>query len=442
MVKLSEHFTYKNLLRFTLPSILMLIFTSVYGVADGFFVSNFVGKEAFTAVNFIMPVLMILGGIGFLFGTGGSALVAKIMGEGDYKKANAVFSFIIYVSIICGFALSIVGIAFLPQIASWLGAEGELLSNCVLYGRIILSALPAYILQFEFQCLFATAEKPKLGLYITLASGITNFILDAIFIALLNWGLVGAALATAIGQFIGGILPVIYFAKKNSSLLKLTKPEFDFKALLQTIYNGASELLGNISMSVISILYNIQLLKYAGEDGVAAYGVLMYLGYVFLSVFIGYSIGIAPVISYHYGAESYKEVKSLLKKNLIIITAASIIMFVLAELLANPISKLFVGYDRGLFELTKRAFFFYSFTFLVSGYSIMGSSFYTALNNGFLSALISFLRTLVFQIIAVFTLPLIWKVDGVWLSVVAAEFLSAIITFILLISTRNRFHYN
>lgn len=441
MIQLSDHFTYKRLLRFTFPSIIMLIFTSVYGVVDGFFVSNFVGKTSFTAVNFIMPFLMILGCVGFLFGTGGGALIAKTIGEGEREKANQVFSMLIYLSIVLGAALAVFGIVFVRPVAAALGAEGQLLEDSVVYSRVILIAVPAYVLQYEFQCLFATAEVPQLGLYITIAAGLTNMVLDAVFVALFSWGLVGAALATAMGQCVGGIVPLIYFGRPNQSLLRLTKARFDGAALLKTVTNGSSELMTNISSSIVSMLYNIQLLKYAGEDGVAAYGVLMYVNLVFLAMFIGYSVGTAPIISYNYGAKNHEELKGLRRKSLVVIAAFAVLMFVAAELLATPVAAIFVGYDQGLMDMTQRAFVIFSFSFLFSGFGIFGSSFFTALNNGFISALIAFLRTLVFQVAAVLIFPLIWQLDGIWFSIVAAEMITLVIVFLLMVGNRKKYQY-
>ena len=400
-IQLSEHFTYRKLLRFTLPSIIMMIFTSVYGVVDGFFVSNFVGKTPFAAVNFIMPFLMILGAVGFMFGAGGSALISKTMGQGDPDSAKRLFSLFVYVSAACGVAIAIAGFVFIRPIAVFLGAQGAMLEDCVVYGRINLLALPAYILQFEFQSFFAAAEKPRLGLAVTVASGVTNMVLDALFIAVFSWGIPGAAAATAVSQYVGGIVPLFYFGRPNSSLLQLTKTKFDGKALLKACTNGSSELMSNISMSIVGMLYNVQLVKYAGEDGIAAYGVIMYVNLIFLSAFIGYSIGAAPIIGYHYGAKNHSELKSLLKKSLVVIAAFSAIMFAAAEVLAKPLSLIFVGYDQGLLNLTLRGFIIYSFSFLFAGISIYGSAFFTSLNNGLISALISFLRTLVFQAAAV-----------------------------------------
>lgn len=440
-IQLSDHFTYKKLLRFTLPSVVMIIFTSIYGVVDGFFVSNFVGKTSFAAVNFIMPFLMILGSLGFMFGTGGSALVAKSMGEGDMEKAHRLFSLFVYVSIGCGVVLSVTGLIVLRPVAALLGAEGALLEDCVRYGRIILVALTAYMLQMEFQTFFVTAEKPMLGLGVTVLSGVTNMVLDALFVAVFRWGVVGAALATALSQLVGGLVPLLYFSRPNESLLRLTGTSFDGRALLKACTNGSSELMSNISMSLVGMLYNIQLLRYAGENGVAAYGVLMYVNFIFLAAFIGYSVGTSPVVSYHYGAENHGEMKSLLKKSLVIIGIFSPAMVVLAEVLAWPLSSVFVGYDRELMQLTLRGFVICSFSFLFAGVAIFGSGFFTALNNGLVSALISFLRTLVFQIAAVLILPALWGIDGIWISVVAAELMAFIVTLLFLIGRRRKYHY-
>lgn len=441
MIQLSDHFNYRRLMRFTMPSIVMLVFTSIYGVVDGFFVSNYAGKVPFTAVNFIMPYLMILGAVGFMFGTGGGALIAKTMGEGDRAKANRIFSLIVYVSVACGLVLALAGTLFLETIASFLGAEGQLLKDSVAYGRIILLAIPAYILQYEFQCLFSVAEKPQLGLAITIAAGLTNIVLDAVFVAVFHWGLEGAAAATALSQCVGGLLPLIYFALPNPTALRLCRTVFSGKTLAKVCTNGSSELMSNISMSIVSMLYNAQLLRYAGEDGVAAYGVLMYVNMIFQAVFIGYSVGTAPIIGYHYGAQNSAELRSLLKKSSVIIGAFAICMFGSAEVLAKPLSLVFVGYDAALLDMTLHAFLIYSFSFLFSGFAIFGSSFFTALNDGLISAVISFLRTMVFQIAAVLIFPLIWGLDGIWLSIVAAEFMAVAVTLLFLAGKRKKYRY-
>ena len=441
MIQLSDHFTYRRLLRFTLPSIVMMIFTSIYGVVDGFFVSNFVGKLPFTAVNFIMPFLMLLGAVGFMLGSGGSALISKTMGEGNPEKARELFSLFVWVALGCGVIIAALGWIFVRPIAAALGAEGELLDYCVRYARIILLALPLFILQFEFQSFFVTAEKPQLGLYSTVAAGLTNIVLDALLVAVFRLGLEGAAAATAISQAVGGILPLIYFSRPNSSSLRLVKFRFDGKSLAQACANGASELLSNISMSLVSMLYNLQLMRFAGEDGVAAYGVLMYVNFVFLSAFIGYSVGTAPIIGYHYGAGNHAELHSLLKKSLIIVGVFSVGMFMVAEALSRPLSMIFVSYDQALLEMTLRGFFIFSFSFLFAGMAIFGSSFFTALNNGLVSAVISFLRTLVFQTAAVLIFPLIWELDGIWLSIVAAELMAAVVTAIFLVAMRKKYQY-
>ena len=360
-IQLSEHFNYGKLLKFTLPSIIMMVFTSIYGVVDGFFVSNIVGKTPFAAVNFIMPILMVLAAPGFMFGTGGSALIAKTMGEGKGEKANKLFSFFVFCTFVTGVVISVLSIIFLPQIAKSFGAEGQMLNDCIIYGRINLAALPFFMLQLEFQTFFVTAEKPQLGLYSTIVAGVTNIILDALLMAVFRWGIVGAGLATALSQVVGGVVPVIYFSSKNTSLLRLQRFNYDGKALFKACTNGSSELMSNIAMSVVGMLYNIQLMKYAGENGIAAYGVIMYVNFAFLSMFIGYSVGTAPIISYHFGAENHNELKSLLRKSTVIISAFAVLMFVVAEAFAKPIAQAFVGYDKALMEMTLRGFLIFSF---------------------------------------------------------------------------------
>lgn len=440
-MQLSGHFGFRRLLKYTVPSIIMMIFTSVYGVIDGFFVSNYTGKTSFAAVNFIIPVLMVLGCVGFMFGTGGGAVISKTMGEGDRKKASEIFTFIVIASAVLGTALAVIGMFVLKPLAVLFGADGRLLADSVFYGKIILAALPFYVLQFEFQCLFATAGKPKLGLFVTAAAGIANMVLDALFVAVLKWGLGGAAAATAISQVLGGIIPVIYFVLKNTSLLRFVKFRFDGKVLLKTCTNGSSELMSNISMSVVSMLYNVQLMKYAGENGVAAYGVLMYVSMIFQAVFIGYSVGSAPIIGYNYGAQNHSELKGLLKNGFLFIGICAVFMFAAGELLSRPLSLMFVGYDEELLDMTAHAFSIFSFSFLFSGFSIFGSSYFTALNDGLTSALISFLRTLVFQIAAVLLFPIIFDLDGIWFSIIAAEIMSVTVTMLFLILKRKKYGY-
>lgn len=440
-IQLSDHFTFGRMMRFTLPPIVMMIFTSIYGVVDGFFVSNFVGKSAFTAVNFVMPVIMILGGLGFMFGTGGSALIAKTLGEGNSERANGIFSMLILFSALCGVAIAGIGLAVLRPVVALLGAEGELLENSILYARVVIIGIPALFLQYEFQSLLVTAEKPKLGLWVTVAAGVTNMALDALFVAVFRWGIVGAAVATVLSECIGGLLPVVYFFCKNTSRLRFTKPVFSGRDLLRICTNGSSELMSNIAMSLVSMLYNTQLLRYAGEDGVAAYGVLMYVSMIFVAVFFGFSVGTAPVIGFHFGAQNHGELKSLLRKSLTVISVFSVCMFALALGLAKPLSLLFVGYDEILMEMTLHAFFIFSFSFFFSGFAIYGSSFFTALNDGVTSAMISFLRTLVFQIAAVLIFPLIWKLDGIWISIVAAEAMAVVVSAAFLIAKRKKYHY-
>lgn len=441
MIQISEHFTYKKLLRYALPTIIMMVFSSIYIVVDGFFVSKFANKTAFAAVNFIMPALMILGCFGFMFGTGAGALIGKTMGEGDDKKANEIFSMVVVASLILSAALTALGITFMPAIATLLGASGQLHDDSVLYGRIFVAGLPFYILQYEFQCLFPTAGKPHMGLWVTIAAGITNMVLDALFVGVFKWGVAGAAVASAIGQAVGGGIPLVYFMCRNGSSLRLSKFSFDFKAIIKTCVNGSSEFMSSVAFSLVGMLYNARLMKYADVNGIASYGVLMYVGMIFNAIFIGYSVGTSPIVSYHYGAGNKQELKGLLKKSTIITSVVAVFMFAAGELLSYPLSEIFVSYDVELLEMTGHAFKIYSLAFLLCGFSIYGSSFFTALGNGLISALIAFLRTLVFQVAAVIVLPLLWGLDGIWWSIVAAEIMSVIVTSAFLIFERKKYGY-
>lgn len=419
----------------------MMIFTSIYGVVDGVFVSNFAGKTPFAAINLIMPVCMVFGSIGFMIGTGGSALVSMFLGQGNSKKAQKAFSLLIYASAVVGLLLSAIGFIFIEPIAVALGAEGEMLRCAVTYGRILIPFSTAFILQNEFQSFLVAAEKPKFGLMITVIAGFTNIILDAVLVGFFNCGLVGAAVATCISQIVGCIIPLIYFITDKKSVLRLGRTELDMKVLLKASANGSSEMMTNLSMSVVNILYNFQLMRFAGEDGVAAYGVIMYVNFIFISIFIGFSIGSAPVISFHYGAENHNELKSLSKKCIGIVSVCAAVMTALSLLLASPLSSLFVGYDPALREMTRHGFVLYSISFLIIGYNIFASSFFTALNNGIVSAIISFLRTLVFQLVALSILPIILKLDGVWLSITFAELLALIVSTYFFIKMRKRYNY-
>ena len=440
-IKLSDHFTYSRLLRFTLPSIAMMIFTSIYGVVDGIFVSNFAGKTPFAAVNLIMPYIMVFGTLGFMIGTGGTALVSMTLGTGDKKKANEIFSLLTYTAMVGGVVLTVLSIAFMRPAAKLLGGQGQMLEDAVIYGCIVQTALTAYILQFAFQSFCVAAEKPNLALGMTIASGCTNIVLDALFVGLFRWGLVGAAVATAVAQIVGAVIPVAYFARPNRSLLKLGRCRFEAGALVRTAANGSSELMSNLSMSIVSMLYNLQLMAYAGEDGIAAYGVIMYVNFIFIAVFIGLSIGAAPIVGFHHGAQNHGELKNVLKKCLVLLGVFGLVLTILAELVSRPLAGIFVGYDPALHDMTTRGFRIYILSFLLCGFNIYGSSFFTALNNGLISALISFLRTLVFQIGAVLLLPVFFELDGIWWSVAAAELGSLALTVFFLMKYRRRYHY-
>ncbi len=435
-IQLSDHFTYSKLLRFVYPSIMMMIFTSIYSVVDGLFVSNYVGKTPFAALNLVWPFIMLLAAIGFMLGTGGSAIVAKTLGEGDREKANEYFSLLIYVTLTVSVVLMIVGLVWMPDIAVFLGATEEMLEHCVIYGRVTVAALPAFMLQNTFQSFFPTAEKPKLGLIITAAAGVTNMVLDYVFVAVFRWGL-----ATGMCQVVGGVVPVIYFFSRNSSLLRLGRTRFYSRVLLKACTNGSSELMTNVCNSVVNILYNFQLMRLIGEDGVSAFGIIMYVMFIFAAAFLGYSIGMAPIVGYHYGADNREELKSLRKKSLRLIVGAGAVLVVLAEVLALPLARMFVGYDPELTALTCHAFRLFSLSYLFMGVNIFGSAFFTALSNGAISAGISFLRTLVFQVAAVLILPVFFDVEGVWMSVIVAEVLALGVTAACLAKNRKRYGY-
>lgn len=440
-IQLSDHFTYKKLFRFTLPTITMMIFTSIYGVVDGFFVSNFAGKTSFAAINLIMPFVMILGGMGFMVGTGGTALVSRVLGEGNKDKANRYFSMMIYLTLLLGIVLTVFGVIFMRPIAELLGATDAMMESCVTYGRIVIGFTAAFMLQNVFQSFLITAEKPKLGLLATIAAGCTNMALDALFVGVFTWGVAGAAIATGISQCVGGVFPLIYFIKKNDSLLQLKLTKFELKPILKALGNGSSELMSNISSSVVSMVYNFQLLKYIGENGVSAFGVLMYVQFIFIAIYIGYSIGTTPIIGYNYGSENHNELKNMLKKSIKLMSIAGIILSALAFVLSGPLAKIFVGYDKELFELTHRAFKLFSLSFIFSGFNIFTSSFFTGLNNGAVSAAISFLRTLLFQTSSVLVLPMILGVDGIWLAITVAEVAACIISISFLIAKHKKYKY-
>ena len=440
-IQLSDHFTYQKLLRFVLPSIVMMVFTSIYGVVDGLFVSNFAGKTPFAAINLVMPVIMVLGGIGFMIGTGGTALVSKVLGEGEPEKAKRYFTMMILFTLLVGAVLTVFGVTMMEKVARFFGATDEMLHDCVLYGRIVISFTAAFMLQNVFQSFLIAAEKPKLGLIATVAAGVTNMALDALFIAGFHWGVAGAAIATGLSQCVGGLFPLIYFLRPNSSKLRLVRTKLELRPILNACGNGSSELMSNISSSIVSMIYNFQLLKYIGEDGISAYGVLMYVQFVFIAIDFGYSIGCAPIVGFHFGAQNHTELKNMLGKSVKLMCGAGVVMAVLAQVLAAPLARLFVGYDEVLYRLTCHAFRLFSVAFLFAGFNIFASSFFTALNNGLISAVISFLRTLVLQTSSVILLPLIFGVDGIWYAITAAEIFATTISVIFLFAKRKKYHY-
>ncbi len=441
--QLGDHFTFKKLLKFTFPSIMTMMFTSIYGMVDGFFVSNFIGSEPLTAINYIAPVHMILATVGFMFGTGGTAIVSKTMGEGDEEKANRYFSLFVCFAFAIGAVLGILSCIFMRPLAYLLGARDAVLDACVVYGRILMAVLPFFVMQLLFHSFFIAAEKNAVNFLVTLSAGLVNMVLDAILVIFLpeEYKLIGAALATAISQVVGGGIPLIFFLRKNSSKFRLRKPKFEGRALIKATINGSSEFMSNVSMNLVAILFNFQLNKFAGDDGVAAYGVMMYVSFLFASAYIGYSIGVAPLVGFNYGAGNRDELKNLLRKSLTLIGSLAVVMVLVAEGIAYPLTQIFVGYDADLAALTLSGFRIFSLGFMFMGFAIFGSGFFTALNDGVTSAIISFLRTVVFEVACVLILPKFLGVDGIWFSIVAAEFMAVVLSFIFLKAKQKRFGY-
>ena len=440
-IQLSEHFTYTKLLRFCFPTMVMMVFTSLYDIVDGLFVSNFVGKNAFAALNLIFPALMILGGVGTMFGTGGTALVAKTLGEDRRDDANRYFSMMVEMSLISSLIFSVVGFLWMKDVALLLGADDTILDDCVLYGRVCILFLPAFQMQYLFQSFLTAAEKPRLGLRVMIAAGVTNMILDALFVGILRWGIFGAAAATDLSQVVGGILPLLYFCRENDSLLHFVPSKLELAPVRKACFNGVSELMTMISMSVVSIIYNLQLMKYAGADGVAVYGVLMYVQFVFGGVLYGYTFGSAPIAGFHFGAGHHGELNNLLRKGFILEYVGGGLMFLLAQIFARPISELFVGYDAELTQMTVLAFRIFLFNYLLAGGNMFASSFFTSLNDGRISAVISFMRSMVFELAAVLLLPLIFGIEGIWGAVSVAEIASCCFSWFFIFRMDRKYRY-
>ncbi|MBO7415643.1 MAG: MATE family efflux transporter [Bacteroidaceae bacterium] len=441
-IELAGSYGYRRMIRSSLPSILMMLAISVYSIVDGLFVSNFTGTTPFAALNLIWPAIMITGAIGLMFGTGGSAYVAMILGQGDRERACRAFSMVVKTLFIVGVVVTVLFLIFIRPVCTLLGATGEMLEYSVRYGRIVLLTMPFYMMQMAFQSLFMAAEIPQLGTRLTLICGITNIVLDALFIVVLGWGLTGAAIATASGMAVGGIYPLYFFSSaRNTTHLRFVRTRTDNTSILQVCSNGLSEYVGNISLSIVSMCYNLQLMRLIGEEGVAIYGILMYIGFVYASVFIGFNLAISPVISYNYGAQNHDELKRLLRKSLVLLFCAGTLLTVLSEVLSYPMAGVFVSYAPELRRLTAHAIRLYMLSFMICGLNMFVSAFFTALNNGIVSAVAAFARTLIFELGSVFVLPLIWGLDGVWLAVDLADVLALIMSAILLAAFRKRYGY-
>ena len=436
-----RHFTVPALLRFTLPTIGMMIFMSAYVMVDGFFVSNFAGETAFAAVNFTYPIISILGTLGFMFGTGGSAIVAKTRGEGDPDRANREFSLLVYAAAAAGLIFAVIGTIALKPLLMLMGAEGNLLTQCLRYGRLLAICIPTTILQYLFQELMITAGKPGLAFRVTVASGITNIVLDALLIVGLHMEVLGAAIGTVAGEVVGSVIPLIYFARPNDSALRLGPTRLDWRMLGRTCVNGSSEMVSNIAASLVGIAYNVQLLAYLGEAGVSAYGILEYVAFFTVAILIGFVSGAAPLMSFQYGAQNRVEMQSLFRKCVGIVVVCGLILFALVRVLVDPLAGVFVGYDPDLHALTIHAMLIYSWALLFSGFNMYGSSLFTSLSNGLISAVISFVRTLVFEIGAVLLLPRLFGPDGIWYSGVVAGVAAFILTVAFVLGYAKRYGY-
>lgn len=440
-IQLSDNFTYRNLIRFTLAPVISMVFASVYGIIDGVFVANFAGTTAFAAINFSFPFLMIFSCFGFMIGTGGSALVSKYLGEGRKQTACEVFSQLIYVLIGFGIFVTILSEILLRPALIFLGADDSFLDLCVIYGRIGLLTTVPYMLQYAMQNLLVTAERPRLGLYITILAGVANIILDTLFVGVLRWGVAGAAYATAISECLGGFIPLLYFIIPNSSLLQLGKPCRRIRPLLQAMTNGISEFLSQITMSLVNSVYNIQLLRLLGTNGISAYGTVMYITWIFFSVYLGYSNGVGPVVGYKYGAQDHEQLKGILRRSIILIGITSLVLFAIAEALARPLAMIFTNSDPELLELSARALRIYALCYIPGGWCVFGSAFFTGLNNGIVSGVISFMRSMVFELAAILLIPLVFGAGSIWFCTTVAEIAALALTIFCIIRFRNRYHY-
>lgn len=441
-IKLSDRFTYPKLLRFTIPTMLMILCTSSYGIVDGVFISNFAGVTDFSAVNLMFPFIYGAATLGYMFGSGGNAVIAKLLGEKDDCGANRAFSMIVLSGLFLGVITAAVMYVLTPSFARSVGAAGALYESAVKYAKICFLFTPPFILQTMFLSFFIAAGKPKLSLYVNIVSGVINIFFDWLFIAEFNLGVEGAASATGLGQLSGAVIPLIYFIRKNSSLLKLTaKFKFNGKILGLTCANGSSEMVTNLSMSIVNTLYNAALIETAGEPGPAAYGVVLYLNFLFAAIFLGYSQGSAPIVSYDYGARNVSELQNITKKSLTLMLSLGVFCTAFAYFVSPPFARVFCAGNPELYELAVHGSQIFAFSYLLSGFNIWASAFFTALSNGLISALLSFLRLFVFQIGCILILPRIFGLSGIWASIAVAEVLAAVPAAVCLFACRNKYGY-
>ena len=433
-IELAGHYTHRRIVRSVLPSIGMVLVTSIYSIVDGFFVANFAGKPGFAAVNLTFPAIMMIGSLGLMIGTGGAALVAKIKGEGYPEKANRVFTMLVQFCLALGVVMGVALAIGAPAVARWLGADAPMMDECVTYIRLNMIGMPGFVLQCAFQSFYMAAERPQLGTLMSVVAGVTNVVLDAILVWALGLGVTGAAIATTAGCLVGGLFPLFYFSSRhNRGTLRIVPTRILWPYIGKACTNGLSEYVGSIAMNIVTMCYNLQLMRYLGEDGVSAYGVVMYIAFIFAAVFIGYNIGITPIIGYHYGADDLHEQRSLFYKSLSIIGVLGVLMTLSAELFAGPLARVFVGYDKALTALTIRAMRLYMLAFLINGINMFVSALFTGLNNGVVSAVASFTRTLVFEMACVWLLPVLLGIDGIWVAWPIAEVLALFLCAILIL---------
>ena len=437
---LDQKWSAGSLLRFAFPTIVMMIFMGLYTIVDTIFVAQFVNTDALSSINIVCPIINITVGLGTMIATGGNAIVSRKMGAGENQEAKEDFTLLILTGAVIGFLILLGGTIWIDKIVYALGASDLLFPYCKDYLMVLFLFIPANILQTLFSNLFVTAGKPTLGLALAVLAGIANIVFDYVFIVLLQMGIKGAAIGTGIGYMIPSIIGTVFFLMKRSEL-HFCKPNMDASVLLKSCSNGVSELVSQCSAAVTTFLFNVTMMKLLGEDGVAAITVLIYSQFLLTTLYIGFSMGTAPVVSYNYGSGNVKQLKKTVRICFSFIAGISIFVFLFSLLGGESIAKVFAENNRNVFEITKNGFSIFSFSFLFSGCNIFSSALFTALSNGKASATISFLRTFGFITVSLLVLPRFLEVTGVWLAVPFAELFTLMLTVYLLCRHRKQYNY-